>query len=298
MIFSNFYNADIDIQQIITEEAQMGTLERYLQELPEKALRIGVRVAMAAIFFLIGMQVIKLIRKVIKKSFQFRNADLGVIQFMDSFIKYALTIMLIFFIAGQCGLDATGIVALLGSAGVAIGLAVQGSLSNFAGGVLILLLKPFKVGDFIKEDAHGNEGVVDEIQLFYTKLHTLDNKIVVLPNGELANNSITNATNQDARMVIMKVSISYDDDIKTAKAILVNCMEKDERVLKDRDHFVVVSDLGAHGVDLECRLWVATADYWAVKWSLLEAFKYALDESGIVIPYNQLDVYMKEKKDV
>ena len=164
-------NTISEIETLTGEQVDVGLIQSFLQELPEKIFHFGIRVLLAIIVFLIGMQLIKLIRKIVKKSLQRRNSDKGVIQFLDSFIKAVLYILLIFMIASGFGLDATGVAAILGSAGVAIGLAVQGSLSNFAGGVLILLLKPFKVGDYIKDSA-GNEGFVTEIQLFYTKLQT------------------------------------------------------------------------------------------------------------------------------
>ena len=174
-----------EMQEIASEEIRIGLLETYIKQFPENALRFGLKVLLAVIVFVIGVQLIRLVRRIVCRSLKRGNADVGVVQFLDSFIKAALYIVLVFMIATQFGLDAAGTAALLGSAGVAIGLAVQGSLSNFAGGVLILLIKPFKVGDYIKADGNGHEGTVREIQLFYTKLATPDNYVVIIRTARL-----------------------------------------------------------------------------------------------------------------
>ena len=201
------------LPEIAEEEINIGLIEQFFSELPDKLLRFGVRVLLAIIVFFVGAKLIKIVRKMVKKSLLRGNAEQGVIQFLDSFIKAALYIVLILFIGSGFGIDAASVVALLGSAGVAIGLAIQGSLSNLAGGVLILLLKPFKVGDYIKEDTGRNEGTVDEIQLFYTRLVTPENKIIVLPNGNLSNASLTNVTYAPDRRLDIKVGISYKADM-------------------------------------------------------------------------------------
>ena len=275
------------------EEINLGVIETFLQELPDKALRLGIRVVLAVLFFIVGVQLIKIVRKIVKKSMQRANAEIGVTQFVDSFIKAALYILLIFTIAGSFGVDAASIVAVIGSAGVAIGLALQGSLSNFAGGVLILLLKPFKVGDYIIEDSNKNEGTVEEIQLFYTKLVTPDNKIIILPNGTLANTSLTNVTACKMRRVDIKVSIAYDADIRLAKQVITDVLREDEDTLKDREMFVYVDMLGDSSVVLGVRCWFLNEDYWDGRWRITEEIKYVLDANGIVIPYPQMDINLK-----
>ena len=200
-------------------------------------------------------------------------------------------------LASSFGVDAASIVAVLGSAGVAIGLAIQGSLSNLAGGVLILLLKPFRVGDYIVESSTGKEGTVTEIQIFYTRLLTVDNKTVILPNGSLANNSIVNITAQANRRMDISVSVSYSADLKRTKEVLFNVLQKDEAVLKDKERVVFVDELGASGVNLGVRCWFKQEDYWAGKWRITENCKLALDEAGIEIPFNQLDVHLKQNPD-
>lgn len=282
------------VEEIFEELKQPGVVEKYLSELPEKALHLGVRVLLALLAFIIGVQLIKLIRKIVKKSMTRAGAETGAIQFVDSFIKAALYVLLVLMIASSFGVEAASIVALLGSAGVAIGLAVQGSLSNLAGGVLILLLKPFRVGDYIQESATGYEGTVKEIQIFYTKLLTPDNKAVILPNGQLANNSIVNASQKERRMDIV-VGVSYKADLKRAKEVLEAVLREDEAVLKDKDILVFVSELGSSSVDIGVRCWFSKEDFWPGKWRVTENCKLALDAAGIEIPFNQLDVHVNSR---
>lgn len=277
-----------------TEEIDITLIEKFLQELPEKALHLGIRIVLALVFFVIGVQFIKLLRRIIKKSLERANADVGVTQFIDSFIKIGTYAVLIMLIATSFGVDAASIIAVFGSAGVAIGLALQGSLSNLAGGVLILILKPFKVGDYIIEDTNKNEGTVSEIQIFYTKLTTPDNKTIILPNGTLANSSLTNVTHAPYRRNDMKIGISYDSDIKAAKAVLSKLLEEEEAVLKDKEMLVFVDELADNSVVLGVRCFFLQDDYWAARWRLLENAKYALEEANIVIAYPQLDVHIQQ----
>lgn len=281
-----------EFETITGETVDVGLIQSFIQELPEKALRFGVRVLLALLVFVIGAQLIKLVCKVLKKSMQRGNADVGVIQFLSSFVRISLYVLLVFFIASGFGLDAASVVALLSSAGVAIGLAVQGSLSNFAGGVLILLLKPFKVGDYIVA-GNGNEGTVMEIQIFYTKLTTADNRLVVIPNGDLSNSSMINASAMPTRRIDISAGISYDADIRRAREVLLELLEKDEKVLQNMDKKVFVDSLGDSAVMLGVRCHVAAEDFWETKWRLTENIKYALDGAEISIPYNQLDVHLK-----
>lgn len=281
-----------EIGEIASEEIQVGAIEAYIQKFPENALRFGVKVAMAFIVFVIGVQVIRMVRRIVRRSLKKGNADVGVVQFLDSLIKVLMYIVLLFMIATEFGLDATGAAALLGSAGVAIGLAVQGSLSNFAGGVLILLLKPFRVGDYIKADNDGHEGTVTEIQLFYTKMATPDNHVVIIPNGTLANSCIINMSTLEERKVDILVSISYDADIQAAREALLRVLEDEPMVRKDRERRVLVQSLADSGVQLCVRCWAANADYWESRWRITEQIKYALDNAGIAIPYPQMDVHI------
>mgnify|MGYP000780459523 CR=1 FL=1 len=212
---------------------------------------------------------------------------------VDSFVKASLYIILILTLASSFGVDAASIVALLGSAGVAVGLAVQGSLSNLAGGVLILLLKPFKVGDYIVEGSSGKEGTVKEIQIFYTKLLTYDNQTIILPNGNLANNTIVNVTAAESRRCDVKVSVAYSADIKKAKEVLTKVLSEDPDTIKEREHFVFVDELADSGINLCVRCWFKNEDFWQGKWRITEQCKYALDKAEIEIPFPQMDVHMR-----
>lgn len=282
---------ELDIEQITKE---LNAFEKFLDTLPEKMLRFGGKVLIAALLFFIGSKAIGFIRRITKKSLQRANVETGVIQFLDGLIKAGLYGILVLVIAGTFGFDATSVVALVGSAGVTIGLALQGSLSNLAGGVLILLLKPFRVGDFIIESGHGTEGTVKEIGIFYTKLAMTDGKVVVLPNGNLANSSITNATDSPTRRVDLTVGISYDADIKKAKDVLQTLMDNDMDVLHSEPVSVFVDSLADSAVVLGMRCYCENPKYWDVRWRLLENAKNALDEADIEIPYQQLSVHVKQ----
>lgn len=253
----------------------------------------GFQVILAIIFFFIGRLVINWIRKLSRAMLERSTADKGVEQFVDSLLKFGLNAILLFSIATKFGVDTASVAAIIASAGVAIGLALQGSLSNFAGGVLILLLKPFVIGDYIIEDNHGNEGTVQEIQMFCTKLLTMDNRSVVIPNGMLTNNSLTNVTQMEERRLEVKVCISYESDLRKAKEVLWGLMERESRIIKEKERIIFVSELGADGVEIGMRGWVKTGEYWPVKWQMLEDIKLTFDEEEIVIPYHQIEVQMK-----
>lgn len=275
---------------------EMNQFTAYLQENIPNIIGFGVKVLFAILFFLVGRAVIKWIRKIVRHSMERSNADVGVRQFVDSVLKVVLYFILLFSIATKFGVDAASVAALIASGGVAIGLALQGSLSNFAGGVLILLLKPFEVGDYIIEDTNKNEGTVKEIQIFYTKLSTIDNKTIVIPNGILTNNSLTNATAKDERRLDLKVDIAYEASIKEAKAVIETILKNDEDVLQDEDINVFVDALGESSVVLGARAWTKNEDFWSAKWRILEEIKEQLDEHHISIPYQQLMVHMAESQ--
>lgn len=279
-----------------TQEAvkQVNQLTQYVQDSIPGLITFGLKVLAALVAFFIGRLVIRWIRKIVRRSFDRSGADKGVEQFVDSLLKYGLYALLVFSLISSLGFDTTSVAAVLASGGVAIGLALQGSLSNFAGGVLILLLKPFVVGDYIIEDTNGKEGTVKEIQIFYTKLSTIDNKTIVIPNGMLTNNSITNATAKDERQLDLRVGISYDADIRQAKSVIENLLIKDECIIKNEQINVFVHELADSAVVLGIRAWVKNKEYWETRWRLLEEIKILLDENGIEIPYPQMAVHMKE----
>ena len=279
-----------------TQEAvkQVNQLTQYVQDSIPELITFGLKVLAALVAFFVGRLVIRWIRKIVRRSFERSGADKGVEQFVDSLLKYGLYALLVFSLISSLGFDTTSVAAVLASGGVAIGLALQGSLSNFAGGVLILLLKPFVVGDYIIEDSNGKEGTVKEIQIFYTKLSTIDNKTIVIPNGMLTSNSITNATAKDERQLDLRVGISYDADIRQAKSVIENLLIKDECIIKNEQINVFVHELADSAVVLGIRAWVKNEEYWETRWRLLEEIKLLLDENGIEIPYPQMTVHMQK----
>lgn len=285
--------------QQVTEQVAEATeevnqvVQYFTSRLPD-LISFGIQVLLALIFFFIGSKIIKWIRGIVRKSIERSSADKGVEQFVDSMLKFALYALLIFMIATKFGVESSSVAALIASAGVAIGLALQGSLANFAGGVLILLLKPFVVGDYIIEDSHGNEGTVKEIQIFYTKLSTVDNKTIVIPNGTLANNSLTNVTAKDQRRLDLTVDISYEADLLKAKKLIEELLYQEEQILKDEEIIVYVDQLAESSVVIGSRAWVKTEEYWPTRWRLLEEIKLTFDAHGVEIAYPHLSVQMKK----
>ena len=286
-----------DILDSATEVTAEATKEvngffQFIEDNIPNIVSFGIKVVLALVFFFIGGKVIKWIRKIVRRSFERTGADTGVTQFVDSMLKFGLYALLIFMIATNFGVESSSVSALIASAGVAVGLALQGSLSNFAGGILILLLKPFVVGDYIAVPQEGIEGTVKEIQIFYTKMATVDNQTVVVPNSILTSNSLTNVTARPERKLDLKVGISYDADMKQAKHIIEEILHRDLSVIQDEEIVVFVSDLADSAVMIGLRAWVKTEEYWAARWRILEQIKTEFDQAGIEIPYNQLTVHL------
>ncbi len=267
----------------------------YIKQHLPKMMNFFLNILGLLIFFWIGQKLVKALRKIIRKSLKLRGTEEGVIQFLDAAIKYAGNFILIMLILSKFGITTASVVALLGSAGLTLGLGFQGSLSNLAGGVLILLLKPFKVGDYIKEMNTNLEGTVSNIDLFYTRLLTMDNKTAIIPNGMLSNGSMINVTHQEERRILLKVGISYEADLKKAKELIQALMEKTDGCRPDPDLPVYVKELGDSAVILECRCWTSVDDYWRLNYELTEKIKLAFDQAGIEIPYQKLDVQLREE---
>ena len=244
----------------------------------------------AVLILIIGFKVVGAVRRMAERSFARMEMELSLRKFLLSLIQAVLYAVLIFMAAERIGIQSSSIIALLGSAGVTLGLALQGSLSNFAGGVLILLMRPFKVGDYIV--SQYGEGTVAVIGLVYTTLNTTDNKTVVIPNGSLSNSPITNATAEKFRRLDLTVGISYQADLKKAKDILLDIYTSHPKVLKDHPIQVFVDQLADSAVIIGGRGWTATDDYWPTRWDITEEIKLRLDEAGIEIPFNQMDVHV------
>lgn len=246
----------------------------------------------AFVFIFIGIKITGLLVKLSKRGFDKSKIDDSVAGFLLSVIRIVGYILVFITAATIVGIEVTSFVAILGTASMAIGLALQGALSNLAGGVLILLLKPFKVGDYIAVDG-GKEGMVSSIDIFYTRLLTHDNKLVVIPNGTLTNSSLVNVTNEAKRKIEVTVPVAYDTDIRQMKDIINGLLEKDGRILESEPKDIFISSFDGSGMTIAIRAWVATSDYWSTLWDLRENVKNAFDESGIEIPYNRLEVEMK-----
>lgn len=273
---------------------QISRTQEYIDKYLPVAISFGLRLLLTIILFIVGSRLIKVVRKIVRRSMERTGADVGVIQFMDSLIRVLLYFLLVMFLADGIGVDTTSVMALVGSAGLTIGLAFQGSLSNFAGGVLILLIKPFKVGDYIIYTSGNLEGKVTKIEMFYTTLFTIDNKKVVIPNGTLSNSSLINVTAEDKRRIDITVGVSYTANLKLAKEVCLNLLAAQPAVLQDQNNMVVVDDLADSSVNLKICCWVSAEDYWSTRWELIEKIKLAFDENGIEIPFNQLDVNLKQ----
>ncbi len=285
---------ETDILQEI--EKNPGIIRTYLEGLLPSLLSFLVQLVITVIILLAGSRIIKGFVKMVKKSLERGKAEAGVITFLCSLIRYSLYFVLVMIVLSQFGVTTSSVVAVLGSAGLTLGLALQGSLSNFAGGVLILLMKPFVVGDYILDNATGQEGTVAEITTFYTKLLSVDNKMIVIPNGSLSNTSITNFSHMEHRRIDLIIAVAYETNLSDAKKILQQTVEKENGIIKDRPCDIFVSSLADSAVELGVRVWVRNEDYWNIRWSLLEQIKLALDENGISIPFPQLDVSLKKEE--
>jgi len=242
----------------------------------------------ALAILVIGWILINIFVSVFKSTLTKRKVDATLVPFISSLLNAILKVALVISVAAKVGIQTTSFVAILGAAGLAVGLALQGSLSNFAGGVLILLLKPFKVGNFI--EACGHSGTVKEIQIFHTIMLTADNKTIILPNGSLANGPIVNFSTQAQRRMDIVFGISYGDDFNKAKDLIKGLLEEDKRVLKTPEYFVRVVELADNSVNIQVRAWVESADYWAVRFDLIENTKSTFDREDVSFPFPQRDV--------
>lgn len=254
-------------------------------------------VLIAVIFIAIGLKIVSMITKLLKKSFEKSKLEASVAGFLVSAIRVVGYILVFITAATIVGVEVTSFVTILGTASMAIGLALQGALSNLAGGVLILVLKPFSVGDYIIENDKKMEGTVIAIDIFYTRLLTYDNKLVVIPNGILTNNSLVNVTNEINRKMELKISIAYDSDIRKVKELVHELLTADKRVLDSEPKDVFIDSFDESGMTLGIRAWVKTEEYWDTVWDLRERVKESFDTNGIEIPYNRLDVNVLKNTD-
>jgi small conductance mechanosensitive channel len=273
----------------------MENFQDTLERLYGLFVRYGMKLLLAIVVLIVGLIVIRWITKTMVKLMKRRNVNESLIPFLKSLTNILLKVMLIISVMGMVGIEMTSFIAVLGAAGLAVGLALQGTLQNFAGGVMILLFKPYQVGDFI--EAQGFMGTVKEIQIFTTILTTPDNRKVIIPNSPLATGSITNFSAMPIRRIDFSFGIAYDDDIDKAKKILLKMADEDARVLKeDNPPEVMVEELGDSSVNLKLRVWVNSEDYWALYFDIIEGGKKLFDKAGISIPFPQRDVHIYNHK--
>lgn len=265
---------NIDIQQILND---------YI-------MPWGINIVMALVIFVIGRWIVGIINKLVTKVMQRAETDEILISFLTSILRSVLLLFVIVAALGQLGVDTTSFIALLGAAGLAIGLSLQGSLQNFASGVMLIVFRPFSKGDFV--EVAGTSGSVTEISIFTTTLTTPDNKLIIVPNGAIYGGTITNYSAKDTRRVDMVFGIGYGDDIHKAKQLLTDIIAADDRVLQDPAPTIALGELGDSSVNFLVRPWVKSGDYWAVMWETNEKVKDTFDNNGISIPFPQMDIHL------
>lgn len=266
-----------------------------LSKIVDIAVNSGVKLLAAILILWLGLKLIKVLTRALKKGKLFLKMEKSLQTFLLSFISTSLKCVLFISLASFLGIPMTSLITVLGSAAVAIGLALQGGLSNLAGGVMILFFRPFKVGDYV--DTHADSGTVMEISLFYTTLQTVDNRVILLPNGSLVNNPIINYSQLEERRLDMIISVDYATDIDKVKEVITKTINEDERVLKDKDVFVRLAEMADSSLNFAVRVWVKTEDYWPVNFDLKENIKKSLDKNKISIPFPQVDVHMRKQED-
>ncbi|MEZ8785248.1 small-conductance mechanosensitive channel MscS [Vibrio splendidus] len=266
--------------------------EQWLANNSDLFIQYGVNIISALIILFIGNLIVKAVANSVSKVLQKKKMDRAVVEFVHGLVRYLLFVIVLIAALGRLGVQTASVVAVIGAAGLAVGLALQGSLSNFAAGVLIVAFRPFKSGDYV--EIGGVAGSVDSIQIFQTVLTTPDNKMVVVPNGSVIGSPITNYSRHDTRRIDLMIGVSYNADLQKTKALLTKICESDERVLKEPGVQVGVHTLADSSVNFVVRPWVSTADYWNVYFDLMQAIKEGLDNEGIEIPFPQMDVHMNK----
>tara|TARA_B110000046_G_scaffold183788_1_gene220685 strand:+ start:88 stop:966 length:879 start_codon:yes stop_codon:yes gene_type:complete len=275
-------------------DSAAGQAQNWTFEWPafwDKVIEYGTNIAVALAVFIIGMMIVKRIAKMISKLLKKKDYDASLQGFLVSMVTITLKILVILTTLSQLGIEMTSFVALIGATGLAIGMAFSGTLGNFAGGIMILIFRPYKVDDYIV--AQGEEGVVLDIQIFNTILLTLDQKKVILPNGPVANGTITNVTHQKTRRVDFTVGIAYGDSYDNAKAILQKFVDEDDKIIKNGENFIGLAELGDSSVNLTVRVWCTLEDYWNVYFKMNERIYKEFGEAGLNIPFPQMDVHVR-----
>lgn len=264
--------------------------EEQIDQLLSLLTDYGMRLIIALLILVLGIWVSRLIKRVLRRGMEKRSLDPTLVSFLSSLVYYILVVAVVISAISKLGIETTSFIAVLGAAGLAVGLALQGSLSNFASGVLLVVFRPFKVGDFV--EAGGMTGSVDEIGMLMTRMHTPDNKAILVPNTQIMGGHIVNFSAHDMRRLDLVFGISYKDSIETAKRVLTEIVEADNRCLKDPAPTIGVIELGDNSVNLVCRPWVNSADYWPLRFDLMERVKERFDAEGISIPFPQRELHI------
>lgn len=262
-------------------------------EISPLVVKYGTKLAVALLVLIIGLWIAGILTKLFKRMMLKRGTDASLVPFLTGIVKTALRIMVVISALGMLGVEMTSFVAVLGAASLAVGMALSGTLQNFAGGVMLLIFKPFKVGDFI--EAQGHSGVVKEIQIFNTILTTVDNRVVIIPNGGLSTGSMVNFSAMDTRRVDWSFGIAYGDQVDKAEAVLTRLIQEDERVLKDPAFFIGLGELADSSVNITVRVWVNAADYWGVFFDMNKKVYDTFAKEGLSIPFPQMDVHISKE---
>ena len=290
----------IDIQEqlaVVAEKLSTTPVTTLLEEFIDMAVTFGLKLLTAIVIYIIGAWAIRKIKAIVAKIFERKKTDAAIASFIQSIITISLSVVLIIITIGAVGIDTTSLAALLAGGGMAIGMALNGTVQNFAGGIMIIAFKPFKAGDYI--EALGYEGTVSEVNIVSTKLTTTDNKIIILPNGALSNGSIRNFSERKIRRVEWTVCVEYGSSAEVTKELLMSLMKNDQRILTaaqdaPADPFVALSELADSSVNFIMRAWVSSADYWSVKFDMNENIYAQLPEKGIMFPFPQMDVHVHQ----
>lgn len=275
----------------LLEAAQRPTLEQFITKLSDWSIEVGKDILAAVVIYVVGRFVIKQISRLLMKIFEKRKLEISVQTFLKSLVSLLLNLVLAFAVISKLGVETTSLAALLASAGVAIGMALSGNLANFAGGLIILVFKPFKVGDYIESNAQNTSGTVREIQIFHTILVTPENKMIYVPNGSLSSNAIVNYSKQDKRRVDLVFGVEYGEDYNRVKEVLERIFKADSRILKTPEPFIGLGALSASSVDIKIRVWTSTEDYWNVYFDLNRIVYETFNKEGIGFPFPQLTVH-------
>ena len=269
------------------------SLDVFLTKMIDLGISVGSKILLAIVVFIVGRWIVRRLNKLLAKILEKRHVEASLSTFVKSLVNITLTLLLIIVVIGVLGIETSSFIALFASAGVAIGMALSGTLQNFAGGVMILLFKPFKVGDTI--EAQGQSGTVREIQIFNTILATPDNKIIIIPNGGLSTGLMKNYSREATRRVDWEFGIAYGDDYTKAKAVIARLLDADGRVLKDPAYFIALTSLGESSVNIVVRAWVNAGDYWGVYFDMNEKVYKTFAEENLNIPFPQLDVHLHKQ---